>query len=321
MEAPQNNHYKAIILVSLAVCVIVLALSLQKKETPSPQQAQPAGTGSVTKKTTTIDGSILLQDEKTKAPAQVVPPRDPNAITAESYIVGDLQTGKIYLDRDSEHVFPIASLSKLFTALVATHIMDEAKEIVMTQPMLEAYGDAGHLVLDEKFTVRELLYPLLLESSNDAAEAYAQSFGYKAFIDSMNSLALEIGMQKTSFKDASGLNPGNISTAKDLFALAQYFYKYEKELLEVTRQKTFELATTTAHGSHRFLSINPFVFYKPFIGGKTGRTDEAHESMVSLFNVEKNSKIYPVAVIILRSNFGEREIDTEKILDKFTKSI
>ena len=321
MEAPQNNHHKIIILITLAVCIIAIAISVGKKPATSPRKSQPAGTSSVPQQTVGIDDSIILPDEKPKPTTPVVTPHSPNAISAESYIVGDLQTGKIYISHDQEHVFPIASLSKLFTALVATHIMDKAKEITITQPMLDAYGDAGHLVLDEKFSVQELLYPLLLESSNDAAEAYAQSFGYKEFIDSMNSLASEIGMQKTSFRDASGLSPSNVSTARDLFTLAQYFYKNEETLLEVTRQKTFDLATTTNHGSHHFLSINPFVFYKPFIGGKTGRTDEARESMVSLFNVEKNSKTYPVAVIILRSNFGEREIDTEKILDKFTKSI
>lgn len=323
MEVPQNNHHKIIILLSLAVCVIVIALNLNKKQSVSPTQDKLVRTSSVVKKTSVIDSSIILPDEKVK-PNVVTPatiPRDLNAVTAESYLVANLQSGKIYISHNAEKIFPIASLSKLFTALISIHVMDQNKQIMITQQMLDTYGDSGHLVLNEKFTVKELLYPLLLESSNDAANAYAESFGYKDFIDNMNSFAKEIGMSNTSFKDASGLNPSNISTSKDLFVLAQYLYKYEGDLLEVTRQKEYSIATTTEHGSHHFLSINPFVFYKPFIGGKTGRTDEARESMVSMFNIEKNSQVYPIAVILLRSDFGEREIDTEKILDKFVKSI
>jgi D-alanyl-D-alanine carboxypeptidase len=64
-----------------------------------------------------------------------------------------------------------------------------------------------------------------------------------------------------------------------------------------------------------FKNINPYVFYSSFVGGKTGRTDEAKESMVSLFRQDVGSKTYPIVVIILRSDFGQREIDTEKLLD------
>jgi D-alanyl-D-alanine carboxypeptidase len=301
----------------------VIALVVQtQKPARSPQQDGVVRTSSTTQKTSSIDSSLLLPDEKSdQVIASTTPKRDPNAISAESYLVADLQTGKIYIDHDTDKVFPIASLSKLFTALVAVHILDQSKPITITQQMIDTYGDSGHLVKDEKFTVQELLYPLLLESSNDTAEAYAQSFGYKSFIDYMNSFAREIGMNNTSFKDASGLSASNISTSKDLFVLAQYLYKHESAILDVTRQKEYSLATTTDHGSHHFLSINPFVFYKPFIGGKTGRTEQARESIVSMFAVEKNSKTYPVVVILLRSDFGEREADTEKVLDQFMKSI
>lgn len=271
---------------------------------------------------------IIIKDTDTKKPVitkpvAVVPKpqKNPNLITAESYLVGNVETGEIYLDFNSEKIYPIASLSKLFTALIDVHAMDQTQKIIITQSMLNAFGDAGHLVKDEKFTPAELLYPLLLESSNDAAEALAQSFGYEKFIKSMNDFATEMGISSTSFKDASGLNSANVSTSKDLFALSRYYYGNEKDLLAITRTKDIEFATTTDHGYHHFFSINPFVFYPPFVGGKTGRTDEALESMVTILNMDVASTTYPIAIIVLRSQYGERGADTEKILELFNKKI
>ena len=308
-------------------CFVIIFIAFRQYNVSKKVSNQAQGNEPVlrkeTKDITVMDNSILMPVEKVSEKPKVIiaPPRDPNAISAESYFVGNLETGESYISFNSDKIFPIASLSKLFTALVNNHFIDPSKKITITQAMLDAYGDAGHLIKDEIFTANELLYPLLLESSNDAAEALAQSFGYKEFIASMNSLSSEIGMESTSFKDASGMNPSNISNTKDLFVLAKYLHKNEKPLLEITKQKEMILATTTDHGFHHFLSINPFVFYKPFLGGKTGRTDEAKESMITLLNYEISSMTYPIAIIVLRSEYGERESDTEKILDRFSKKI
>ena len=274
-----------------------------------------------------IDKSILLPVEKTnkveslleKPVIKATPTFDINSITAEAYLVGNLETGEKYVSFNPDAVFPIASLSKLFTAIIADQNISSTTKITITQQMVDTFGDAGHLVKDEKFTVQELLYPLLLESSNDTAEAYAQFFGYDKFIKKMNDFVKKIGMSSTTFRDASGLSSANISNADDLFIFAKYLYKNQPALLEITRKTDFDLATSSEHGFHHFVSINPFVGYEPFIGGKTGRTVEAKESMVSLFKTKQGTTTYPVAVIILRSEFGEREIDTENVLDKFSQ--
>jgi hypothetical protein len=71
-----------------------------------------------------------------------------------------------------------------------------------------------------------------------------------------------------------------------------------------------ELASTTEHGGHIFHTINPFPGDPHFIGGKTGRTIEARESMISLFSYPQGGKIYPIAIIVLRSDWSTREIDS-----------
>jgi D-alanyl-D-alanine carboxypeptidase len=268
------------------------------------------------------DESIFLMDEigdattTPTAPALETKPKP--YISAESYLVGNLKTGEIYIDHNSRQVFPIASISKLYTALVVEHLFKSDKDILITKAMLDAgYGDAGHLLIDEKFSAKELLYPLLLESSNDAAEAYAQSFGYEGFMEEMNGFAKEIGLKDTSFRDASGISPFNVSNVQDLFKLGQYLYDNEKDILRISSETNFDMATTSERKGHHFVNINPYAFYSGFIGGKTGRTDEAKESMISLFNQEAGSDTYPIAVIVLRAGFNEREIDTEKLIGMF----
>lgn len=242
-------------------------------------------------------------------------------VSAEAYLVANLDTGEIYVEHNANTVFPIASLSKLVTALVATHSMPGDQKIVITQPMLDAWGPAGKLVLGESLTVTELLYPLLLESSNDAAEAFAQSHGSADFILKMNTFVEGLGMSATAFRDVSGLSSGNTSNAKDLLKLSRYLYTNEKGLLDLTRKVTMTLASSTDHGPYTWNTNNPFPYDPNFIGGKTGRTNEAKESMISLFRYTKGLSSYPVAIIVLRSDFTNREIDTSYLFNQFMKKV
>ncbi len=308
-----------VILITFTVKIIMIGLDMK-----SDEQTQITGSVPVSNKNFTpeVDPKILINDDEKPIvipKAKKVVPKP--YISAESYLVANLVTGEKYIDFNSNKVFPIASVSKLYTALVVHHLFDLNKGIVITQSILDSYGDAGHLMLGEKFLPDELLNVLLLESSNDAAEAFSESYDIsttsKKFIEQMNGFAQEIGMNNTHFSDPSGLSSLNVSNVDDLFVLAQYLNRSEKEILAISRTKEIDIATTTDHGSHHLVNINPFSNYPSFIGGKTGRTNEAKEAMVSLFNQKVGNIEYPIAVIILRSNLGEREINTEKLLGMF----
>lgn len=242
-------------------------------------------------------------------------------ISVESYLIGNLETGEIYMSKNVNTVYPIASLTKLFTAIIVENKFGENRNIKITDLALEAYGDAGKLVLNEEYKIKELLYPLLLESSNDAAHAYALEYGFDEFISEMNSWANEMKMKNTKFRDSSGLSPKNISNANDLFILAQYMYKNEKDILDITKVKEIKFDKNDLKQEHYYKNINPYSNYSGFIGGKTGRTEWAKESMVSLFNHILYGVNFPIAIIILRSDIGEREINTEKLLGKFIDMI
>ncbi len=329
-----SQKIKWLLLISLGVVLLAIAASegnkqsereMAKRETPIkieypsvPLDIDPSA----------IDpdldsANVKIPADIPKLPVAKVPVKIPvpGAITAEAYLVANLDTGEIYSEHNSRKVFPIASLSKLVTALVVLHTVPPDRKVTVTQPMLDAHGDAGHLVLGETLTVSELMYPLLLESSNDAAEALAQSHGYAGFITKMNSFTRELGMTSTYFRDASGLSSGNTSNAHDLFILSQYIYSTEKPLLEMTRQLTISVASTTEHGAHTWNTINPFPLDPHFMGGKTGRTTEAKESMISLFRYVHGNISYPVAIIVLRSDLRAREIDSSLLFEKFIQKM
>ncbi|MEK7071311.1 MAG: serine hydrolase, partial [Patescibacteria group bacterium] len=107
-------------------------------------------------------------------------------VSAEAYLVGDLDTGEVILQKNEREKLPIASVSKLVTALVATELSNEGDVAQISKSALATYGKNGNFSLGEKIRVKELLYPLLLESSNDAAEALAEFWGYDTFIKKMN---------------------------------------------------------------------------------------------------------------------------------------
>lgn len=319
------------------VCILIILIGAtvrglnQDLSSTANQQAQaielvPSTAPTPAEIESKINKNILIDDHDvpivvTPKPVQVKKPY----ITAESYLVANLETGEIYLSSNPKKVVPIASVSKLYTALVVHHLFDQNTVITIDQASLDAYGNAGNLMIGEKFLPKDLLHILLMVSSNDAAVAFAETFGadnsVNKFIEQMNAFAQEIGMKNTYFKDSSGLSSQNVSNATDLLTLSSFLYKNEKDILDISKTKEYDIATTTEHGLHHLVNINPFSTYPSFAGGKTGRTTEAKEAMVSMFNQKVKDITYPIVVIVLRSDMGEREINTEKLVDMFMNKV
>ncbi len=233
------------------------------------------------------------------------------SISARAYIVGNVDTGEVYMERDGRQVLPVASMSKLVTAFVATDLLDHEVQVEISSSSLMAPPDTSNLQIGEIYTLGEIMRPLLLNSSNVAAEAISSSTEDRtAFLEAMSSYAWEIGMPDTYFADPSGVSPRNAATARDLFSLARYLYEYRPDILKITRTASISVATTSSHGAHDFTSTHPFVSDPRFIGGKTGRTPEAGETMMTIMDIDGA----PVAIIVLSSI--DRQRDTTLILDK-----
>ncbi len=238
-------------------------------------------------------------------------------VTAYAYIVGDVETGQIYLEKNSSAVLPVASMSKLVTAFVATNELNLDKIIEINEVAAAAPPDKSGLKKGEKFTVQELLQPLLLSSSNVAAEALVSITDRSKFLESMSGYSWEIGMPSTYFADPSGVNPKNIASARDLFALAKYLYKSRSDILAITRNVVKDIATTTEHDSHVFTSTHPFASDVRFLGGKTGRTPEAGDTMLTILKLSDK----PIAIIVLGSKYEGRAGDTQLLAERVEKII
>src|SRR3989344_891829 len=128
-------------------------------------------------------------------------------VGALAYLVGDLNTGEVILAKNQEEKLPIASVSKLMTALVAKEIGSVDETAQVSKQALATEGVNGGFRAGEKIKIPDLIYPLLLESSNDAAEVIAEHFGREIFIKKMNQRAENLKMSQTSYEDPSGLSP------------------------------------------------------------------------------------------------------------------
>lgn len=233
---------------------------------------------------------------------------------AESFVVGDILTGEIILEKNPTKELPIASVTKLMTASVAldelkeTHIATVSKRATLTE------SSRGMLRENEKIEISDLLYPLLLVSSNDAAEVLAETFGRKYFIQSMNRRSKEIGMTNTSFDDPSGLSENNTSTARDLFRLSEYLYNNHDNVFEITKLQEY------TQGGRVWKNTNRFAGTTNYEGGKTGYTSKAKRTGVALFKIPFDGYGERViAITLLRTD--NRAEDYEKILSFIKENV
>jgi D-alanyl-D-alanine carboxypeptidase len=223
--------------------------------------------------------------------------------SALAYVVADVDTGEVIIEKNPDMIMPIASISKLITSVVTKENMDLHGTVTVTRSSIDTYGKSGGLRVGEKILVNDLLYPLLMESSNDAAEVLAYGYDRDAFIKLMNKKVKDIGMTNSSFDEPSGLSAKNVSTAADLQKLLKYITTNYPELWDISRVRQYSILKHT-WGNSSSISRKP-----TFIGGKNGFTYEAYSTTASIFelNIEGGSR--RIAVTLLKSNSRENDVD------------
>ena len=239
--------------------------------------------------------------------------KKPN-VSAESYFVGDLDTGEVILEKNENKIFPIASVSKLMTAVVSKDIQDQTEVTKISKTALATAGKNGDLRLNEKIKISDLIYPMILESSNDAAVAIAENSGKDTFIEKMNDKAKSLNLLNTSFQDPSGLSNKNLSTVSDLFKFSQYLKKNTPDLLQLSTLKSYKTK------NHIWFNISQFLNIPGYQGGKRGYTDESKQTALSLFTLPLGSTgMRNIGITILRS--PDRLKDMKNIVSYLNKNI
>lgn len=144
------------------------------------------------------------------------------ALTTNSAAVAviDMQSGKSVYEKNMDATRSIASITKMMTAMVVMDSLDDMREEISIRPsdLVGAKDASTRLKAGDRLSRSEFMLMMLMKSENPAAKALASNYhgGYSAFIDAMNKKAQSLGMYQTRFSDASGLNPRNVSSARDL---------------------------------------------------------------------------------------------------------
>ena len=242
-------------------------------------------------------------------------------VSANNYLVADLDSGFVFMEKNPQVEAPIASLTKLMTAIVVTENIDRRRSILVQPWMLVAYGSTQGLETGKEFRLVELLYPLLIESSNDAAEVLSYFLGRKKTIRLMNEKTKAILMEKTSFIDPSGLDAENVSTAQDLFYLVRYILNNRTPLLKISRGERVISFGKVRFDLKNLKNKNIFAEHPNFIGGKTGLIAVSKYVGLFIFSfpLETNNGIElerKIVIILLGSpTFGDLEKDAQNILN------
>jgi D-alanyl-D-alanine endopeptidase (penicillin-binding protein 7) len=230
-------------------------------------------------------------------------------ISAKSILIQELNvTTPLYASGERER-WPLASITKLVSALVARDMFDAETLIGITREAVETPGTSGFFKEGEIFTTHDLIKAALGISSNDAAEALARGAGYNTFIEAMQKKAEHIGMVRTSFFDPTGLSSLNLSTAEDLEKLTSYILKEAPDLFLITRTPNIFITEQTT-GKGRLIQNNNLFAGEPwFVGGKTGYTDDAQGNLLSIVSYGNRRFM----VVILGST--DRYEETKKTLE------
>jgi serine-type D-Ala-D-Ala carboxypeptidase (penicillin-binding protein 5/6) len=204
----------------------------------------------------------------TPAEAAVEPP--PSSAHAVLVATG---AGKVLYERNAERKLPMASITKLMTAIVVLERKRPA-ELMTVRETAAAVGESSvHLRVGEKLSVRDLLAAALIQSANDAAVALAAGTAGEVseFVGLMNVKAKRLGLTHTHFVRPDGLDvPGHFSSARDVLKLARVAMK--KPLV----RRLVAMRNATIAGGRSLFSWNDLLGrYPGLIGVKTGHTDAA----------------------------------------------
>ncbi|MES3004671.1 MAG: serine hydrolase [Patescibacteria group bacterium] len=247
------------------------------------------------------------------------------AINAKSAYVFDVSANRAVYKKDEFVQMPLASITKLMTAVVATESVPENSKITIRKEFLLPSGDSG-LVEGEDWRLKDLLDFSLVVSSNDGTYSIASvvgamslnstdyEIGREEFIKKMNDKAKELGLFQTYFINDSGLDEGLLSggygSAIDVAKLMQYALKNHSNILEATKYS--ELTIDSLDASHSIENTNKEVASIPgVIASKTGFTDMAGGNLVVAFDAGIGQ---PFIVVVLGGTPEGRFEDISKLV-------
>lgn len=199
-------------------------------------------------------------------------------LRAKAAILVDLDTGKVLLAQNADARLPMASTTKITTAVVALQRSRLTDMVTVSQNAATVGESTMGLKAGERLSVLDLLYGMLLNSGNDAAIALAEhTAGSEAkFVGMMNDLARRLGMRNTHYVTPHGLDePDHFSSARDLATIAAYALR-DPTFRKIVATENYHIPATSHNAEHWLANINRFMYWYPGVDGvKPGDTDGA----------------------------------------------
>lgn len=260
-----------------------------------------------------IDPYLLPATETNYFPIRDWGISDP-ALNSRSVVLYDLKSDKIIFSVSPDDRLPIASLTKLMTAVAVIENINledtvEVKESAIERSKKESGGQ--DLYSGEKIMATDLLKLMLIESSNDAAyvfdEHLVEVYGIN-LVEKMNQKAAELEMTDTFFTEAAGLDDKNsFSTARDLVKLIKYSFRYSF-LYDILKTDRAEIVSVDGRLKHQVLNTNKLLgILLNIIGGKTGFTELAGGSMILVTRAPTDESSLVSVVLGSNDRFGDTE--------------
>jgi len=246
-------------------------------------------------------------------------------LEAQAAIVIDEKTGQVLFTKNPNEILPLASITKLMTAIVATENLNSDYPIFITENHLSLGSNAG-LLAGTTWKFKDLKDYMLTTSSNGAAKAMSDAVNQKTgrdFIFLMNTKAKTLGLNSLHFNNETGLDEmggraGGSGSVQDVAKLMTHIIKYEPNLIESTRLSTIRKETID-HATFFGQNTNLIIRTIPgFIGSKTGFTDQAGGNLVIAFDAGLDQ---PVIIVVLGSTQDGRFSDMTKLVNKTIETL
>jgi D-alanyl-D-alanine carboxypeptidase (penicillin-binding protein 5/6) len=298
------------------LALLALAAVLSIGAVPAAAMAEPASSASASA-VTSASAETASTDSGLKAW-----PEAPE-VYSKAAVVMDADTGAILYSRNMDEKMYPASVTKIMTCLLALEKGNPDDQVEMTDTGV-AYAVSGSSNLNTKtgeiFTLKDMLYAVMLKSANDIATQVGEYIGggsLDKFIDMMNERALELGCTSTTFHNACGMpDEQHMTSAHDLALISQAALKNEDfrtiiHTVEYTIPATNMSEARTIRNHHPLLADAQYA-YDGIIGGKTGYTDAAGNCLASF--AERDGMT--IICVTLKANGVAEEIaDATALLD------
>lgn len=259
-------------------------------------------------------------------------------------LIGDANSGALFIAENIDEALPIASISKLMTFFLVKEKIAEGKfkledKVKVSVTASSEEGSSLDLKAGEEISVKDLLDGLMIVSGNDAAVALAELVGEteSKFVTMMNDKASELGLKNAIFTNASGLTKNgqdNKMSTRDIFTLSKTIIEKYPEVLEYAKTTVLEQPSR----NFKKESTIPLVGEVEGVDGlKTGHTDEAGYCLVSTMKIKKGESEFRIISVLMGAktkadraqymkdmlNYAKQNIETRKLIDieKFTKKV